>query len=118
MHAGHGAVGGDDDGRESRRVQQHAGAAGLGHPEVFVGVAELDGVGVVVGALAADDVHLKAVFVHGGVLLALPDAERGVHFFQHAQHGAVYLGKLGRKDDAFSGVPQQVNVAGGECVGL
>ena len=34
----------------------------------------------VVGALVADDVHQNRL-VHGGVLLALPDAEGGVYFF-------------------------------------
>jgi hypothetical protein len=50
--------------------------------------------------------------------LALPHAERGVHFFQHAQHGAVHPRELGGEDDAFAGVPQQVNVAGGQCIGI
>ena len=48
----------------------------------FVRVAELDGVGVVICALAADDVHLETVFVDGGVLLALPHAKGGVHLFE------------------------------------
>jgi hypothetical protein len=63
-------------------------------------------------------VHLKAAFVDGGVLLALPYAKAGVYFFQHPQHGAVYPGELGGEDDAFAGVPQQIDVTRGQCVSL
>jgi hypothetical protein len=53
---------------------------GLQHPKVFVAVAQLDGVRVVAGLPLADDVHLKAVLVHGDEFLALAHAKGGIHF--------------------------------------
>lgn len=93
-------------------------AAGLGDPKAFGLVAEFDRVWVVTGLLAANDVHLKTVFVDGGVFLTPAHTKTSVHLFEHAQHGTVHARELGGEHDALAGVPPQIDVAGGQGMGV
>ncbi len=92
--------------------------ARLGDPKVFVLAAELDRVWVVTGLLVANDAHLKTVFVDGGVFSTPAHTKTSVHLFEHAQHGAVHPRELGGEDDALACVPPQIDVAGGQGIGV